>query len=169
MPGEHMKNEVTIDVGNRILNRRIQLGLTQKQVVDEVERISSEQYDNKLKALTRSYLSLVERGETNITVTYLAGLCLALDMSADEVIYGAILQPSEEGAKDRIPEDIVTDAVSLKGYHLAKENALVRPLFTWVQKLGAEKVELLTNTRATRLFAKTPIRRLSKLMDFIDE
>ena len=60
-----MKNLILQELGNRIRNKRKELGLTQENLA-------------AIAGIDRSYIGGVERGERNLTFTVLADICLAL-------------------------------------------------------------------------------------------
>jgi len=60
-----MKNDVLVELGSRIREKRKSLGWTQEDLADNA-------------GIDRSYIGGVERGERNLTVTVLSRICLAL-------------------------------------------------------------------------------------------
>jgi transcriptional regulator with XRE-family HTH domain len=72
-PVEVDENAVLLAIGNSVLSRRTQAGLSQVELAQRV-------------GIDRSFLSGIERGKRNPTIVTLTRLAAALDTSAAELV-----------------------------------------------------------------------------------
>jgi transcriptional regulator with XRE-family HTH domain len=63
-----MKPELLVNFGNRVRNRRKQLGMSQEELAAHAD-------------VHRTYIGMIERGEKNITLHNIVKICKALDIS----------------------------------------------------------------------------------------
>lgn len=73
------KEQLSKDIGKRIATRRKQLGLTQEQVAERT-------------GLSAQFFACVERGIKNVRAESLLRICLALDISADYILTGRVIE-----------------------------------------------------------------------------
>jgi len=141
-------------VGEVLKRKRIELGLTQLAVAE------------KAGTLTRGHLSLVERGATGITAYSMAGLCKALDIKPDDLLYGdqADSMPTRT---DKVFTQIMDDSDAVAGFRLAEELNLFAPLFRMVNDLGGEKVQLLTSEKSLRALKRAPKEKIEGLITLL--
>lgn len=70
-----MKGEIDLTVARRIRDRREELGLTRDRLAEKAD-------------LSVTFLAQIELGRQSFSVVTLRKLCTALDITADEVLFG---------------------------------------------------------------------------------
>lgn len=68
-----MKKEILIKFGNKVRERRIELGLSQEEVAGRAD-------------LHRTYIGMIERAEKNITIGNIEKIAKALEISLDKIM-----------------------------------------------------------------------------------
>ena len=142
-------------VGARIKTKRVAKGWTQ----DELAK--------KAGTLTRGHLSLVERDATHVTAHVLRGICNALNVSSDELLYGYKAPVSQGKTNVTIEEMCVTSKEAMRGLGLAIERNLIVSLFEFVNNIGAEKTAELMRPENQSTIAAMPTRAFGSLVDFL--
>ncbi len=133
-----MYSDYSKEVGERLINRRKILNLTQQEVA---ERTGS---------LTRGHLSLIERGITNMTISNLKGLCHALELTAEEIIFGANPKNVYDSKLDIVSKALADDKEALLGFNQVRKEMLFKPLFNWIQRAGIGNVKILLDKNQSR-------------------
>lgn len=70
-----MKPELLVKFGNRVRDRRKQLGMSQEELAAHAD-------------VHRTYIGMIERAEKNITLQNIAKVCKALDISIGKFFEG---------------------------------------------------------------------------------
>ena len=68
-----MKKEILIKFGNKVRERRIELGLSQEELAGRAD-------------LHRTYIGMIERAEKNITIENIEKIAKALEISLDKIM-----------------------------------------------------------------------------------
>ena len=85
------KKEENIEIGVRVRAARNNAGLTQEQLAEAIE-------------VTTQYVSDLERGVVGISISTLRRLCLALEISADSILFGAGERTCVAGCENALRE-----------------------------------------------------------------
>lgn len=79
-----MNKEINREIGVRLRARRTQLRLSREKL-------------SELLGISARFLASVESGEAGMSLTTLKAVCLALDVTADELLFGKPCAPRDPG------------------------------------------------------------------------